>query len=521
MKKLYLLITIFAINIFTLKAQVSDLSELASGDLEIFTPITESNGDIYGYLTIYKLEDVSKTEEKYEYVLLDKNLNKLANGEFVDTKYKKHNSKFYYPEKIGNNLIISKLYYFSGERTVFRASIEDYSFVSHRFININENKLSEAFYYKEGNFVDGYRDVKIINKIASKEKTIDYPLVFSGGFFMFEKIKSADKIKNLKSMTSLRAYNVEKKSIWNYDYNKENKKIKYKFKVLNDESIIFWTKEDKTKSEKLHRLEPKTGAPIFVYELEDRSSDYSHNYVVNIIDDKTIITGSYSSYKAYAGFEGDKSLGFFKIVLDREGKEVSKTYKRWEEFSSKMEIKKNGKMKKGYRLYNREIFAFSDGRTSILTRKIKSRDFSNLVLLNFDTEFNLETVKVIENNDDDERLLPANYLFSQNRENRKKASFFYKKKYKIKGFSAFGAYGLMLSSKKKIKEKLENKNKDAYDKLGIITVNEGQVNIEEVQMVGGLSGSVYPFIAKEGYILLREFNKDSDYDQIRLERLNY
>ena len=33
--------------------------------------------------------------------------------------------------------------------------------------------------------------------------------------------------------------------------------------------------------------------------------------------------------------------------------------------------------------------------------------------------------------------------------------------------------------------------------------------------------SIYPYVAKEGYILLREYNKDQDYDQIRLERLNY
>ena len=32
---------------------------------------------------------------------------------------------------------------------------------------------------------------------------------------------------------------------------------------------------------------------------------------------------------------------------------------------------------------------------------------------------------------------------------------------------------------------------------------------------------IVPYISKEGYILIREYNKDSDYNQIRLERLNY
>jgi hypothetical protein len=32
---------------------------------------------------------------------------------------------------------------------------------------------------------------------------------------------------------------------------------------------------------------------------------------------------------------------------------------------------------------------------------------------------------------------------------------------------------------------------------------------------------IFPYVAKEGYILLQEFNKEGKYNQIRLEKLNY
>lgn len=495
-----------------MNSQISDIANLTSGSLEFFTPILELDESIYGYFSVYKLEEVSKTEEKYEYVLLDKNLNKVANGEFIDLKYKELKSKFYYPEKIDDKLILSKLYYYPGAGTLVRPNPEKLSFVTHRTIDLTSNKVFSSFHYKNGDFIDGARPVKGISKIARSEKTIDYPLAFSEGFFMFERIKNFSKIKDLKNMTSLKAYGLDKKMLWKYDYNLENKKTFYKFKLLNDKSIVFWTKEDKTKSVKLHGLNPKTGDALFVYELENTSSDFSHKYIIKEIGEKITIVGSYSKYKAYSGYDSEKSLGFFRIELDKKGNELSKKYISWIDLNSHIEIKKNGKLKKGFKLATREFFTFSDHTVSILTKKWKSKESSDYVVLNFDKDFNVKGINIIEEEKGNKKYLGTRYLFSQKRKEEGKVTFFYKKRYKQP--SAFAAYGVLFGGKKAL-EKI--KKKITPDKLVIVTLIDGKVNEEEIAISNSY---IYPLMAKEGFILLREVNTQEDYDQIRLEKLN-
>lgn len=498
MKKLFLLVTIFITSIFTLKAQVSDLSDLASGSLEMFVPISELNGDIYGYFTIYKLDNISKTEEKYEYVLLDKNLNKVANGEFVDVRYKRHffETRFLSPEKSGTNLIISKVHY-----NYLNAK---YTFMTHRILDLTKNEMSDPFYYKDGEITDGIRDVKKIKGLAKRQSTFEYPLVFSEGFFMFEKIKSKAG-GNLKDMKSLKAFGIDKKLKWEYEYNPDRSSLNYAFEAIDEENVIFWTFNTKTKSEKLHRLNPKTGEVIFLYELENKSSEYNHVYRLEILEDRLVIVGKMSAYKK-SGYNYKKALGVFRIELDKEGKELSKKYFTWNKANEFMEIKENGKMKGGYRLRTKKYFVFKDGSISILTEKwrdntdlfivkVLDANVTDFVMFNFDADFNLKSVDVIEK--DKTKGYSSDYLFSQKIEDGKGVAFFY-------------------SDNKKV----EGKKKEKNWVLGIVTIKEGKMNHEQIPM-SSEDHFIYPYIAKEGYILLREFNKDADYDQIRLERLNY
>lgn len=161
MKKHALIIILFLI-VSSLNAQISNLTELATGELEIFTPITELNGELFGYFTIFKLDDVSKTEEKFEYVLLDKNLNKVSNGEFIDTKYRKFFSEFLYPQKIDNHIIFSKLLLYEGPLvyTAFTPSTAKFTFSSHRMLDLKTNKVSSPFYFEKGELIEGDRSAK-------------------------------------------------------------------------------------------------------------------------------------------------------------------------------------------------------------------------------------------------------------------------------------------------------------------------------------------------------------------------
>ena len=81
MKKI---ITIFLIA-FCLQnsfAQSYQILNTAVGSLVKFTGLIDENDELYGYVELRKLDDVSKTEIKYRYSILDKNMNAIVTGDF-------------------------------------------------------------------------------------------------------------------------------------------------------------------------------------------------------------------------------------------------------------------------------------------------------------------------------------------------------------------------------------------------------------------------------------------------------
>ncbi len=76
MKKLLPLFLLFFI---CTHAQVKDLGELSSGKyLDSRIVYNDDGDDVYGYLLLYENDRKSKAVYELEYVLLDKNLNKLT-----------------------------------------------------------------------------------------------------------------------------------------------------------------------------------------------------------------------------------------------------------------------------------------------------------------------------------------------------------------------------------------------------------------------------------------------------------
>jgi hypothetical protein len=66
----------------------------------------------------------------------------------------------------------------------------------------------------------------------------------------------------------------------------------------------------------------------------------------------------------------------------------------------------------------------------------------------------------------------------------------------------------------------EKKNKEKKWNLFINTFINGQLKQEILPMSSNTNFTI-PYIAKEGYILLQEFNEKEKFNKIRLERLNY
>ena len=474
-------------------AQISNLAELASGQIRVFSPIIELDKKIYGYFMIVKLEDVDKNNEKFEYVLLDKNLNKVANGEFVDRKYKRMGSRFLSPEKSGDHLIITK--YYSQAYSPYA------KFVTNRTIDIAKNEISAPFYYDNNEFVEGNRPAKKILKTLKTIKTYEFPLSASGGYVLVENFKLQ---KNNNLPQSLKGFSINNEQVWEYQFNPYKERVNKFFNVIDEEHFLFTT-DNKTdiNTFTIHSLNPQTGKLNFTYDIESANSEWNHIYTITALKDRFVITGKISPYKR-TGYEVKKAAGLFRIELDKSGKELSKKYFLWNQASAFLPMNKKGKTKKGYRLYAKNYFVFKDGTISILTEKrkegynilmgatkVKTTDF---VILNFDENFNLIDLKTIQK--DLSKWSYSDYLYSQKIKGGDGVVFFY-----------------------------NDYKKDATTKkknwiLGIVTLINGEMTHEQIPM-SSKEHFISPYIAKEGFILLREFNKDSDYDEIRLERLNY
>lgn len=493
--RVFLFMALYAI---VSKAQIANISEMASGSMELFSPILESDNSVYGYFSLYKLERINKEEERFEYVFLDKNLNKVANGEFIEQDYKGFDSKFYYPEKVGKNIIISRLYI---DKNYYN---RDLVFVTNRLLNLSTNEISESFYYEDNEFIEGSRQHKKLKSIIKKIKTFEYPLAFEEGFFLVEKVKSDHKA--LKNVNSLRAFDITKKSKWEYEYNPNSEKLHYSISLLDKECIVITTVNAKTYSRTLHFVNPESGELMFTYELENKKSEYSHQYDIEILDNEIVIVGKFCPYNKYEGYQAEDARGMYKIVLSKKGEELFKKYTNWTDLPSDViQINKKGKMlEDGYKLYARQFFVFEDGSISILTEKYKDSKYyvlfnstpksTDFVILNFDKDFNLVSKEVIEK--DKNNWGNSDYLYSQKIKNGKGVVFFYRD------------------------YKTDKESKEKNWVLGIVSIIDSKMTHEQIPM-SSEDHFIAPYMAKEGYILLREFNKDKDYDQIRLERLNY
>ena len=475
---------------FTLQAQISNLANLASGQMEMFAPIYEQDKSMYGYFSLFKLDKLNENQEKFEYVILDKNLNKVANGEFIDDAYKGIMSKYYTPDKIGNDLILTKRFgNFSG--TI--------AFTSTRILNLETNKILDPFYINEGLLVQGSREVENLKKEQRNRQFFNVPIGVNNGFVVIEVKKKAAK----QNPSNIYFYNLKQEKLWEYNFGNDVVREEYNL-IAYDEDLLYFSfirNDNRRSGVTIQQMDTYSGKMNFSYLLENSDSKYNYAYNVKRIGDRTILTGKISPYKVM-GYDPQNAVGLFKIVLDEKGNEVFKKHFLWEEANEFIEMNKKGKLEKGYKLFVQSYFVFKDERIVVLSEKYKVSTniliggvlrTTDFVLLEFDKDFNLTSANTIEK--DLSKFSASDFLFSQYLNDERDAVFFYRDYQK------------------------DSETKERNWVLGIVSLVNGNVKHEKVPM-SSEDHYIFPYIAKEGYILLRELNKNSDFDEIRLERLN-
>lgn len=514
MKKILLIPALLFLYI-TVYGQMQDLTHLAQGDLVYSDIIYDNDNDLWGYFYLYKA-DKEKDKEKMEYVVLDKNLNKTNNGTYYTTKI---NSNYYY--RIYNNCILM------GDQLVLDISclMSDGSLIynSNRTISLVENSVGEEFIFEKGVFRPVPENILKYNFSKSKVDSLGNKLIVSP-------IYRGDKKGYMVSQHNpwnadvrekeISFYNDDKELMWTYKYNPNtsnktrDKYTSYRFLSLNDNKIMA-IEYDYVKSKntvvRIISQDFLTGKKEFEYVLQNDSSKYFHRIVSKLHNDTLYLAGQYFNNKIYGSDK--KFLGYFRIAIDKNGNEISRKYMTWKDISTpELAISEKGKFFKTHEFVRKSTLIFKDGSVAIVNEEVREQPtiLSTLYLFsigilniaetyvkdayvfNFDKSFNFNGVTKIEKT---KNHVYDNFLYSQYiKENT-------------------GAVICFTNNK------LVNGKKET--ELLINTVENGKMQNEKIPLTSKKEYAIVPIPAKEGYIMLREYNEKDKYNQIRLERLNY
>lgn len=494
MKKI-LLLTLLMVQALTL-AQTQNLVNLAKGNYMGFNAVFDQKGNLYGYVAIYSYGISGEKTKKFEYVILDKNLNPVVNKEFqgditTDRYYSYLNNEgklCLMPYKIDNN------------------SIRDRDFFIPRGVKVDLKDLSmsfiESFYYDGESILQADLSKSIeeyINKFQFSKK--DKEFKYNSELYELEQndilVNETKFFKKTKTVESNIIYfGNDKKELWRYEYTKEEQNASNKFQIiLSNDKYIF-----ATYIRQFVVLDKLNGKLLKSIPLE------------NILPEKAAISILGWGYKD--GFTNIETVdnniyiykefwnrGFCRIEINTDSLEVTGKHLKFEKDLSNYipKLDKYGGVEGRYVLVYRDSFVFSDGSTGIIMEKFNSNSgaavstkTTDLILIRIDKDFKVKEVKIFEK--EKTKKNHGDYLFSQLLNDKKDVVFFYKD--------------------------LVDDDKEKNWNLYINTIVNDTFKQEQIP-VSSKENIIFPYVAKEGYILLQEFNKKEKYNSIRLERLNY
>lgn len=493
-------------------SQTQDLTALASGDHVGMNALFDDKDNLYGYVSIYSYGKSSDKTKKFEYVILDRNLNPVANKEFE-----------------GDITAASYKGYvdFKGQ-IILRPSMMDYSLVKSKelftpvsmVIDPKTNSITRKLYYdyqedgtfKEINEPKNWLDQRKENRDEKKDKGYNYISIVGelkeGGFFAVE-YKDYGKYQN---NNSLMRFDENKKELWRYRYNTDGSKKTYTTLTVleRDENFMYCILKnvnDKVKTFNLVAIDMKTGKEASNKRIEslltDETidnidtfySDYRRIDNDKTFDDKIVVVG-----KKYNDLE---SVGFARMMINKSDFTVDTKYINYDPNLSAFlpGIKYNGFVENGYKLQTRDMYFMNDGSVGILSEKYKpegpysASKTTDLVYIYTDKDFKVKNVQIFEK--EKSKWVNSDYLFSQYLNDGKDVVFFYRDYQKDEA----------------TKQKRWN--------LFINTIIDGKFKQEIIPISEKDNYAVIPYVGKEGYILLREYNAKEKFNKIRLEKLNY
>ncbi len=517
-----LLLPFLFLSITDVFGQTRDLVALAQGEFLGMNALFDENEDLFGYISLYDHGKSGAKTKKFEYVILDKNLNPFANntfqGDITAGDYFGYinfdGSVILKPTRIDGSLV--------KQNELFSPSA--------MVINLKDNTIKRKIYYdfdhgtfKEIERHDLWTENRKELKAEKKQNGFNYisevTEIKEGGYLAHEYEDYGRYVKN----NCLMRFDENKNEQWRYVYNKNGSKKESQIISFLDKDekyyyCLLWERKKKPDDDTygmptgwantfhLLVLDMNTGEEVHKKEIPDpedvlplimRYPTYAYGSLDNdkTFDDKIVAVGRLSD-ELY-------NTGISRLIVDRKTFSTDLRVLTFEDDFKQYipRINAKGFVEMGYFLDPRDIFFMKDGSIGMLFEKYKppteytAQKTRDLVYVHTDKNFKIVGVTTMEK--EKSKWQNTDYLFSQNINGGNDLVFFYRDYQK------------------------NDETKDRNWNLFINTLVDGTFKQEMIPISSKENFFIYPYVAKEGYILLHEYNKKAKYNQVRIERLNY
>ncbi len=242
MMKKHLFLLGFLIFSTLSNAQSVDLNTLAQGKLIDHFIIHDEEGKVFGYMHIFKVDEIDKETVEYQYVLLDKNLNISLRTNFVDKKHKRSFRVFYSCNYMGDHFILQCSHYLNpsyGKRLLTNNNPTPELIANTIQVIGYDQKEAPKEYYISGEQLmevpEDYDDLKKGFRGLSLAKND----IFSLGTNKFSGYGAFTKTHKLL------VFNAENKLLWDYQFAFDKDKLKSSFTLrTRNEKFILASKRD-------------------------------------------------------------------------------------------------------------------------------------------------------------------------------------------------------------------------------------------------------------------------------------
>jgi hypothetical protein len=506
-----LLAFIFLFSLVEINGQTVKLNTLINGKVIHSSTIVDSNEDIFGYFYLYDHGKSDKNIFSYRYVVLDKNLNLVTEGEFQEMKY----SNFI----LGTLDLSIQVKYFKDKiwiRIFETDGSYDTYFERFRFIDLKTNELSRNYQFRNDSLLINKEIPRKISTIYTNRRIIP---AYGIGFYNDVNVNIYDYKSYLKiddeNKRKILMFDDQFKLKWEYPLVK-NGQINLE-KIYSDSTILllvatnYDSKSYKSVNHSIKALDAQTGLEKFEVGFSGRDKSFKIIKNAKVQNGKLFIFGLYGSKLLNVGLDVDETQGMFKTEIDiKTGEILSENSLSWKELGTYFSIPvyTNGTTISGSRCpFIHEFVTLKDGQSVCVieyyqenTTKIRDIVFLKLdenLKPQFHERVDKENrIKIKSNGVGIKNYGEFDYYFSQALSTEDEFLFFF----------ITNKTGTSFFSKK--------------NEYNILAYLDGQFQHQKIELKTGES-QVYPMPAKKGYMLLLEvFKEENKSSELRLEKIN-